>query len=339
MKSKMKAAVLYGPRDIRVESVDKPTIEKNTALVKIEACGICPTDVRGYTAKQSRSPFIPGHEWSGSIVEVGKEFSTFRIGDRVVPAWRVDCGVCYYCRRGLFNYCTNLNRNVVKGGFCEYGYTIASVLRLIPNAVSYKEASFTEPVACCVNGIRKCNIQMGDDVAVIGSGPIGLIHMQLAKRLGARVISIDLLKERLEMAKSLGADDTILASEEDPVSKIKEFTEGRGANAVIIAVGSQKPIEQGIEMAGPGASINVFAGTYPPVKIIVDPNTIHYGQISLTGSHDYTPHDFTVALKLIHFGAVRVKPLISHTFHLDRINEGFEIVSNRNGLKVIIRIP
>lgn len=343
MGEKMRSALLYAPNDLRVEKVDKPTIESNMALTRIDACGICPTDVRAYSGlsqpKRFHMPYTPGHEWVGHVVEVGRDVTSFEEGDRVVPDWRVVCGKCYYCRRGIFNYCKNIVRGLVRGGFCEYGYAIESNLRLIPNSVSYEEACFTEPLACCINGTKRCNIQVGDDVVIVGSGPIGLMHLQLAKHRGARVISCDLIKERLETAKGLGADDTILCSEEDPIEKVEDLTDGRGANAVIVAVGGDIPIDQGIKMAGTCGTINLFAGTYPPAKIILDPNDIHYRQLVITGSHDFIPHDFTTALKLIRSEIVKVRPLISHVLPLGRVKEGFDIVVGRKGLKVIIEIP
>lgn len=341
MGGRMRAARIYGPYDLRIEEADRPTIDDNKVLIRVLACGICPSDVRGYTGTRRGMhdfPYVPGHEWVGHVVEVGRNASGLQENDRVVPDWRVVCGRCYYCRRGIFNYCSNLARDEVRGGFCEYGYAIPPNLRLIPSNVSYAEACFTEPLACCINGIKRSNIQVGDDVIIVGSGPIGLMHLQLAKHLGARVISCDMIEERLEKAKSLGADELINSSKEDPIKGAKERTEGRGANAVIVAVGGHKPIEQGMGMAGICGTVNIFAGTYPPAIIQFDPNAVHYKQLWVTGSHDYTPHDFTTALKLIANGIVRVKPLISHVLPLERTKEGFDTVVGQKGLKVIIDI-
>ena len=340
MKKKMKAALLYGPFDLKVEEVERPTIDQDQVLISIHVCGICPSDVRAFSGIRKVAwtlPYIPGHEWVGHIVEVGKSISGFSEGDRVVPDWRAICGKCYYCSRGIFNYCENLSRGLVRGGFCEYGYSIQSNLRSIPQGVSYEEACLTEPLACCINGARRSNIQLGTDVVVVGSGPIGLLHLQLAKHLGARVISCDLIAERLEKAKSLGADEVILASQEAPVERVKELTDGRGADVVIVAVGGRTPVEQGIEMAGICGTVNLFAGTYPPTEIKLDPNVVHYKQLSVTGSHDYTPHDFTTALKLIACKTVKVKPLISHVLPLEKVKEGFDIVMQRKGLKVAVK--
>jgi len=278
MGVRMRAAMIYGPYDLRIEEADRPTIGDDKVLIRVDACGICPSDVRGYTGTRKGShgyPYIPGHEWVGHVVEVGRDVSGIKEGDRVVPDWRVVCGRCYYCRRGTFNYCSDLRRDAIRGGFCEYGYAIRPNLRHIPVNVSYEEACFTEPLACCINGIKRCNIQVGDDVVVVGSGPIGLMHLQLAKHLGARVISCDVIEERLGKAKGLGADESVNSLKDDPIERVKGLTEGRGANAVIVAVGGQKPIEQGLEMAGICGTVNLFAGTYPPVTLQA---TMGYGQ-------------------------------------------------------------
>ncbi len=339
MIEKGKAAVLYAPRDVRVEDMDVRQPSSDQALIKIKACGVCPTDVRSYTGMRKGSyPRTLGHEWVGEILETGSDFSGFNMGDRVVPDWRVVCGKCYYCRRGIFNYCQDTHNENVSGGFREYGVSIASNLRIITDNVSYEEASFTEPLACCINGNRNTNISTGDDVLIIGSGPIGMLHTQLAKHNGARVIISDPIESRLEMAKELGADDTINPSKEDTIERVKELTEGRGANAVIVAVGTTETARLGIEAAAICGSVNFFAGTYPQGEIALDPNVIHYKQIVLTGSHDFTPHDFTIALKLIEYGIVKVKPILSHVISLDDVASAFETVANREGLKVVVKM-
>ncbi|RKY03638.1 hypothetical protein DRP77_05715 [Candidatus Poribacteria bacterium] len=336
----MKAALIYGPGDVRVEEVDPPKPQPDQALIRIKACGICPTDVRAYTGlrKLAKYPSVIGHEWVGEIVEVGEEFEGFEVGDKVIADWRVVCGECYFCRRGIFNYCLNMRRERVRGGFCEYGVAIARNLRRMPESLSFEEAVFAEPLACCINGIERSNIQIGDTVVIIGAGPIGLLHVQLAKHRGARVIVSELIPERLRLAGELGADELIDASKEDPVERVKELTDGLGANAVIVAVGAPEPNRQALQMACIGGTVNYFAGTYPPSTFEFDPNLVHYKQINVTGSHDFTPHHFTAAVRLLETRTIKVKPIISHILPLERIEEGFEIVSSRKGGKVVITI-
>jgi L-iditol 2-dehydrogenase len=220
-------------------------------------------------------------------------------------------------------------------------------LRRIPDHVSFEEASFCEPLACVINGNEATPMRLGDDVVIVGAGPIGLLHVQLARARGARVIVSDPIAARLETARELGAHDTILASSpgapdhadasrEDPVARVKALTEGRGADAVIVAVGAGPAAQQGLEMAAINGRVNFFAGFYPEVELPFDPNLVHYRQVIVTGSHDFTPHHFSAALKLITHGIVRVGPLISHRFVLDGVKDAFEMAASRGGLKSMV---
>jgi L-iditol 2-dehydrogenase len=336
----MKAARLHGIGDLRVERVERPVImADDEVLIRIHACGICPSDIRPYTGIRSSSrdgAYTPGHEWAGEVLAVGAGVKDFSPGDRVVPSWRVVCGVCHYCKRGAHNRCENLARGRVRGGFAEYGVAPAVSLLKIPDSVSFAEASFCEPVACCVNGSLESDIAFGDNAVIVGAGPIGLIHLQLAKHSGARVIVSDLIPERLEKARGLGADATILASAEDPVERVKALTGGYGADVIIACVGAPPALHQALDMADYGATINFFAGTYPPTILEIDPNFIHYRQVRLTGSHDFTPYHFETALRFIETGTVKVQPLISHDLPLDQVKRGFDVVAGREGLKVMI---
>jgi L-iditol 2-dehydrogenase len=343
----MKAALLYGPRDLRVEQVPDPEVGPGCALIRIEACGVCPSDVRGYLgvgrAGGGRLPRTPGHEWAGVVVALGPPgpeadggpTPPLRAGDRVVADWRYVCGRCPQCRRGAFNYCEQL-RSGVRGGFAEYGVAPLGQLRRVPDGLALEEASFCEPLACVLNAHAATPIGVGEDVAVLGAGPIGLLHAQLALRRGARVIVSDPLPARLEVARSLGVHDTVPAGEADPVERVRALTGGRGADAVFVAVGSVEAARQALAMAALHARINLFAGTYPPAELALDPNLVHYRQLVLTGSHDFTPHHFTTALKLLAFGIVRVAPLIRDRLDLDGVREAFETTAGRRGLKSMV---
>ena len=338
--ARMQAARLYGVGDLRVEQVDRPAVSADDdVLIRIHACGICPSDIRAYTGLRPPNrptPYTPGHEWAGEVVDAGDAVTGYAIGDRVVPSWRLVCGKCTYCTRGVHNFCENLERGRVRGGFAEYGVAAVGALLRIPEGVSYQDACFCEPVACCVNGAQDSGIQFGDDVVIVGAGPIGLLHVQLAKHAGARVYASDLIPARLDKAREVGADGVIDASRGDPVSRVKELTSGRGADVVITAVGAPQALQQALDMVGNCGTVNFFAGTYPPTTFEIDPNLIHYKQIRLTGSHDYTPRQFEIALRFIEIGTVRVAPLISHELPLAQVREGFDVVAGRKGLKVIV---
>jgi len=342
MSEMMRVASLYGRGDLRVVDAEMPRIgSDDDVLIRIHACGICPSDLRAYTGVRPPHrpfPFTPGHEWAGEVVAVGNGVQGFSVGDRVVPRWLVVCGKCYYCRRGMYNYCEHLQPGKVRGGFAEYGIAPAESLLKIPERVSYQEASFCEPLACCVNGSERSGIEFGDTVVVIGAGPIGLMHLQLARHSGAWVIVSDLMAERLSKATDLGANEVIDASREDPVEQVKNLTGGHGADVVIVAVGSARPLQQALDMAGLDGTVNIFAGTHPPTTLGIDPNRIHYRQLHLTGSYNYTPFHFETALHLIEAGTVKVAPLISHELELEQVKKGFDIVAGQRGLKVIIRM-
>ena len=336
----MRAIHLYGPKDLRLEEVPLPEIGPEQVLIRTEVCGICPSDVRGYTGtRPTRAgtglPRIPGHEWVGEIVEVGVEVTTYQVGDRVAVFGQVVCGMCENCQRGIFNYCLN-RRRINRGGFSEYGLASVSGLLPIPDGLGYEEAAFSEPIACCINGTWQSNISLGDDVVVVGSGPIGLLHIQLARLQGARVIATDLKPERLEIAKQVGAHDVVNVGEGDAIERVQALTQGRGADAVIVATGAAPAMEQGLQMGGLHGTVNFFAGSYPPPTIPLDPNLIHYKELIVTGSHHYTPFTFQRALKLLQYGLIQVQPLISHRLPLDRTSEGFDIVVGQKGLKVIV---
>jgi L-iditol 2-dehydrogenase len=340
--SMINAAQLYAVGDLRVERVPLPTLtHADDVLIRIHACGICPSDLRAYTGVRPLGrdvPYTPGHEWAGEVVAVGAEVADFAVGDRVVPSWRVVCGKCHYCIRGMSNFCERLRFGRVRGGFAEYGVAIAESLQKIPAGVSYEQAAFCEPLACCIAGSQWSEIRFGVTVAIVGAGPIGLTHLQLAKASGARVLVSDLVAERLSVARELGADETVDASQGDPVQRVKDLTGGYGADVVIVAVGAPRALQQALEMAGLCATVNYFAGTYPPTTIPLDPNLIHYKQIRLTGSHDFSPLQFRNALQFIAMGTVKVAPLVSHRLPLARVKEGFDVVAAQGGLKVMVHM-
>jgi len=336
----MRAIHMYGPGDLRLEEVPRPEIASDQVLIRIEACGICPSDVRWYAGtrpipQRVKLPRIPGHEWVGEIVEVGSQATEFKVGDRVAAYGQVVCGMCENCQRGIFNFCLN-RKWAIEGGFSEYGRASVQGLLPIPEGLSYEEAAFTEPLACCINGTWRSDIKLGDDVVVVGAGPIGLLHIQLARLQGARVIATDLIPERLSVAQEVGAHEVVNAAQEDAVGRVQELTKGRGADAVIVATGARAAMEQGLQMAALHGRVNLFAGSYPPPTLALSPNLIHYKELVLTGSHHFTPFTFQRALKLLQYGLVQVKPLISHRLPLDRTQEGFDIVVGQKGLKVIV---
>lgn len=339
MTGTMKAAYLHGVRDLRVDEVAIPELGAGEVLVRIHVCGVCPSDVRPYMGVARGQLVFPrrlGHEWVGEIVEVGDGVTGVAVGDRVAACWRVVCGVCANCRRGDSNYCTALDLSRVVGGFTEFGRIAATNVYRIPDGVGYEEASFAEPLACCLNGQERSRVATGDDVVVLGAGPIGLLHVQLSKLRGASVIAVDFRADRLALAREVGAHETICLESEDLRERVAELTGGKGADRVIVATGAVAAVKDAIDIAATCGNVNLFAGIYPAHTVELDPNHVHYKQIEITGSHDFTAVHFQLGLRLLASGGSDVRPLISHRIPLEEIEEGFRIVAEQRGAKVLI---
>ncbi len=347
--SKMRAAILYGPYDVRIEKVDVPEPNVDEVVIKVKATGICPTDLRKYTGDVLvKRPIILGHEFSGVISKVGDHVSDVKEGEHVIANPFLYCHKCYYCREGRFKHCINLG---AVGGAAEfgerYGGSFAEYLRVpsrnvyrIPVGVSWEEAALVEPLAACLNGLSLCDPKPGDTIAIIGAGPIGLLHLQLSRFMGAGwIIVSELLEHRRRKAEELGADFVIDPSRRDPVKAVRELTDGRGADIVIVATGRSEEAtctEQGLRMAARGGVVNIFAGTWPETLMRVDPNIIHYREIKLIGSYLYNPETFLKAAKIVFSGRLKLREIISHIFPLSEIKKGFEVARDRRGLKVMI---
>ncbi len=333
----MRAARLYGAGDIRVEERIEPNLPDGYGLVKVEACGVCPSDIRAFGRASNEPPSTPGHEVSGVLVRAaGGQPGEIGVGERVVVDWRRVCGRCFYCLAGNPNFCERREEFPI-AGFAEYTAAPLAVLHRLPPLLSFEEGSFCEPLACVLNAHRAMPLWPGEDFVVIGAGPIGLMHAQVAVRRGARVIAVDLLKARLSIASELGAHDVVDASQADAVAQVLDLTGGYGASAVVVAVGSTQALTEAMVMARKGGVVNVFAGIYPSAELRLDPNVIHYKEISLTGSHDYGPAEFVSALRLIEHRTVAVAPLVSHRFPLNEIADAFRTTREQRGLKSIIQ--
>lgn len=335
----MKAAVLHDFRDIRIEEINVPEISAHEVLIEVKKSGVCPSDLRRYTGVKPlyKPRFIGGHEFSGVVSEVGANVEDIQRGDRVVADWGIKCGMCYYCRIGLSNYCLNLKRLYdFNGVFAQFVKTVPSSIYHIPEGVSFEEAALTEPVACCLRAINLSNIVVGDKVLILGDGPNGLILAQLAKLGGAgKVIISGHMDERLEIGLELGADLAINSKNEDLSAKIKEITNGFGVDIAILAIGVQGAITDSYALVRKGGKIIFFAGIYSGSPQL-DLNKIHSATLQLIGSVDYTQFEFMRSLDLMQGKKILLKPLITHIFPLDRISEAFEIVEKWKGLKVLI---
>lgn len=341
----MKAALYYDVNDVRIETVETTEISSKDILVQVKVCGICASDYRSVRVRKSHyvsTPKILGHELSGEIAEVGKDVEHFNEGMRVTLAPGVGCHKCFYCRTGRDNLCMNrltLGANI-DGGFAEYVKVPAAYLEgvvPIPDDLTFEEAAFTEPLSCCLHGMLRAKPKIGDTVVILGAGPIGLLHLQLAKAMGAgTVIVSESIEKRIKLARSFGAE-VINFKEEDPIKRLVELTGGQRADSVIVAVGNTIAIQQAFQMIKPAGTIVIFGGVPQGMKMEIDPNIIHYLEINVTGSIDSTVEEFRGALRLIAKRIIKVKPLISHELPLEEILKGFDLIGNRESIKVLVK--
>jgi len=339
----VRAAVFYGIRDLRLEDVPKPKISDNEVLIRVNASGICGTDIHIYRGEwKTNTPIILGHEFSGVIADVGCKVKGLNIGDPVVAEPNIPCGSCYYCRMSERNYfCENLEATgvTVNGAFAEYVKIVASNVYRLPKGYNLDEAALIEPLACCVRGIDQAKIKAGDTVAIIGAGPVGLILLQLALKSGASmVIQTDMEDSRLSLAKDLGADHTINVTKADPVESIKELTGGYGVDVAIEAVGKPEAITQAMRATRRGGRLVIFGVSPEDAVWKVRPFELYDKELTIKTSYR-SPYTFQRAVKIAASGRVRLKPLISHIFKLDDIHRAFEVAEKRleGAVKVLVK--
>ncbi len=340
----MKAALLYGVKDLRVEDIDMPELRLGEVLVRVKAATTCGTDLkifqRGYVGGVIEYPTVFGHEWAGEVADVGKGVSWPKKGMRVRAGNSSPCLRCKMCQRGDYNLCEDMMW--LWGAYAKYIKVPTRIVTLntqeIPPHLPYPEAAVTEPLACALHGIEKANLKLGDSVAIIGAGPIGLLHLQLARKMGAgRIIISDLIDERLEVADKLGANETINAKSEDTIETVRNFAGGYGADVVIEAIGLPTTWEQALKMVRKGGTVLEFGGCPPGTEIKLKTELLHYGQVTLLGTFHATPVHFQKALNLIASGAVKVKPLITRETKLEKIKDAFEILAtSKRDLKIAI---
>ena len=339
---RMRVAVWYNNRDVRVENVPIPQISSGELLVRVEASGICGSDVMEWY-RLDRAPLVLGHEIGGQIVAVGEGVKRYKEGDRVSAAHHVPCNTCRYCLSGHHTVCDTLRQtNFDPGGFAEYirlpAINVDRGVFLLPNEVSYEEATFVEPLACVLRGQRQANMQPGNSVLVIGSGIAGLLHVQLARTLGARrVVATDITDYRLEAAREFGADAGIRA-EDDLPNRLREVNQGCLADLGIVCTGATSAIAQALQSVERGGTILFFAPTNPGVTIPISINELFWrNDITLTTSYAGNPADYQTALELIRARAVVVRRMITHRLSLAETGLGFQLVANaQNSIKVII---
>ncbi len=338
----MRVASWYNNRDVRVEEMPVPDIGPGELLVKVMASGICGSDVMEWY-RLDRAPLVLGHEVSGRVVEVGGGVERYKTGDRVVIAHHVPCNTCYYCRNGNPTVCDTLRRtNIDPGGFAEYiRLPVINVDRgvfILPDDLSYENATFVEPLACVLRGQKRADLQPGQTVLVIGSGISGLLHIKLAKALGSgRITATDVSSYRLEAAARFGADAVFHADEYSP-DRLREINNNFLADLVIVCTGAVSAVQQALASVERGGTVLFFAPTDPGAIIPLSVSDIFWRtDITLTTSYAGSPADYQTALELIHAGRVAVSDMITHRLSLEETGQGFSLVAGaQDSLKVII---
>ena len=336
----MLVAKWYNNRDVRLEEMPIPQIGPGELLIRVEASGICGSDIMEWY-RLDRAPLVLGHEIGGQVAAVGEGVTRYKVGDRVAAAHHVPCNTCHYCLDGNHTVCETLRQtNFDPGGFAEYirlpAINVDRGVFLLPDEMSYEEATFIEPLACVLRGQRRVSRlasgQIGKSVLVIGSGVAGLLHIMLARTLGIRrIVATDLNDYRLEAARRFGAEAAI-RTEEDMPARLRQVNEGRLFDLVIVSTGATSAIVQALKVVERGGTILFFAPTGPDVTVPISINELFWrNDITLTTSYAGSPADYQTALELIRSGTFRVRPSLAE------IGLGFQLVIKaENSIKVII---
>ena len=335
----MRAAVYRAVNDVRVEEVPVPEIGAGELLVKIHTCGICGTDLKKIATGSHSAPRIFGHEMSGTVVAIGDGVKKFKLGDRVMVFHHIPCSDCYYCKYKVFAQCPTYKKVGSTAGFEPSGGGFAEFIRVmdwiverggvvhIPDNVSFEQASFIEPVNTCLKGVKYLRLQKGETVLVMGQGPIGTILGSLCQREGARVVGSDLYTQRLDAAREFGISETLNAANGDVIAKIRAMTDGRGADAVLVAVGGNALIRSAMDVVRPGGRVMLFAQTQHS-EVAIDPAAVCMDEKTLMGSYSASVDIQTENVDLVFSGAIAFEKLITHRFGLKQAREAIHLAAN-----------
>ena len=346
----MKAAVYVGESRVLVQAVPLPEIGPGELLIRVESCGICHTDLKKIEYNLLPGPRIYGHETAGVVAAVGSGVRKYAVGDRVIVFHHIPCQNCFYCDRKLFAQCPVYKRVGVTGGYEPAGGGFSQYVRVfdwivrrgvekIPDAVSFDQACFVEPVNTCLKAVAEADPRPGEVVVVLGQGPIGLIFTRLVQLRGARVFATDTIRRRLELAKEFGALEAWNPRRVDVVQEVAAKSEGRGADLVIVAVSAPGIVEQAIRCSRPGSSILLFAQTSAKERIDVSGADICVGERKLFGCYSASVDLQRESADLVFGGEVPVEKLISHRLPLNQIGSGFELAKHpdEESLKIIVQ--
>jgi L-iditol 2-dehydrogenase len=345
----MQAAVYRGVNDVRVEAVPVPQIGCGEMLVRVHTCGICGTDLKKISTGSHSAPRIFGHETSGVVAAVGEGVREYRPGDRVVVFHHIPCRECFYCRNKTFAQCAMYKKVGCTAGFEPSGGGFAEYVRVldwvvehgtvrIPDDVSFEQACFVEPINTCMKGIEALRLKAGETVLTIGQGPIGIMLSVLAKRAGASLITSDLHPQRLRIGESFGLELTIEASRTGVVKRVRELTEGRGADAVILAVGGNSLIRTAMDATRPGGRVLLFAQTQHG-EAVIDPAAVCVDEKTLVGSYSASVDLQEESVRFVMKREMDLERLVSHRFPLAECARALEVAAHPQpaSMKVVIQ--
>ena len=346
MKTEMMAAVLHGKEHLTVERVAVPEIGPGDLLVRVKAALTCGTDVkvfrRGYHARMIVPPALFGHELAGDIIAAGSQVTRFKIGQRIVAANSAPCGECFYCVRNSENLCENLLFN--NGAYAEFIRIPQRIVEKntheIPPHVSYQDAALVEPLACVLKGLEETHVRSGDNVAVIGAGPIGLMFVRLAKVYGARVIAIGRRQSQLDRALEMGADHVLVcANNEDLSAPVRQLTAGRGVDIAIEAVGNPETWQMAAKLLRRGGIVNFFGGCPNDSQVAIDTSLLHYSEITCKASFHHTPAYIRKALETVSRGDINAGDFVNREEPLTNLLEVLRHLMSHNGHMKTAIIP
>ena len=345
----MAAAVYRGINDVRVETVPVPEIGPGEVLIRVHTCGICGTDLKKIHTGSHSAPRIFGHETSGTIAAIGDGVRRFAVGDRVMVFHHIPCGHCFYCERKVFAQCPVYKKvgctagfEPSGGGFAEYvrvmDWIVRNGLVKIPKGVSFEQAAFVEPVNTCLKGVEALRLAPGETVLVIGQGPIGIILASLARRAGARVIASDLYQQRLTMSQAYHIPETIDVSRANLVDEVRKRTDGRGADAVMLAVGGNNLIRPAMDSVRFGGRVMLFAQTARG-EATIDPAAVCVDEKTLMGSYSASVELQDESARLVFSREIDLAGLISHRFPLSDAVEALHLAANPrpDSMKIVIQ--
>jgi L-iditol 2-dehydrogenase len=345
----MLAAVYHGVNDVRTEAVPVPEIGAKEILVRVHSCGVCGTDLKKISTGSHSAPRIFGHETSGTVAAIGQDVRTYRPGDRVMVFHHIPCRECFYCHNKTFAQCPTYKKVGVTAGFEPSGGGFAEYVRVmdwivehgtvrIPDGVSFEQACFVEPVNTCMKGIDALRLRQGETVLAIGQGPIGIILSALARRAGATLITSDLYPERLRIGSSFGLDLTIDASRSNVVERVREQTQGRGADAVILAVGGNSLIRTAMDAARPGGRVLLFAQTQHG-EAVIDPAAICVDEKTLVGSYSASVDLQHQSVRFVMNREMDLERLVSHRFPLAQAPQALDLAAHPqpSSMKIMIQ--